>query len=134
MYQDELARSGETLFKIRGNYLIALVLGSAAIAWLSRDLGPFDSSSADVAWFWLSLAVATAGALVRIVTSGYAAPGTSGVTKDAPVAAELHTTGPYSLVRNQLYLGRILHFTRIAMLSGRWEFGARIVRAAWGEK
>src|SRR3546814_11719599 len=95
MYQDELARSCETLFKIRGNYLIALVLGSAAIAWLSRDLGPFDSSSADVAWFWLSLAVATAGALVRYVTSGYAALGTSGVTQEDPVAAELNTTGPY---------------------------------------
>lgn len=124
MYQDELARSGEALFKIRGNYLIALVLGSAAIAWMSRDLGPFDSPSADIAWFWVSLAVATAGALVRIVTSGYAAPGTSGVTKDAPVAAELNTTGPYSLVRNPLYLGRILNFTGIAMLSGSWEFGA----------
>src|SRR3546814_14563294 len=94
MYQDELARSGETLFKIRGNYLIALVLGSAAIAWLSRDLGPFDSSSADVAWFWLSLAVAPAGAMVRIVPSGYAALGTSGVTQDALVAAGLNPHGP----------------------------------------
>lgn len=46
------------------------------------------------------------------------------MTKEAPVAAELNTTGPYSLVRNPLYLGRILHFTGVAMLSGSWLYGA----------
>lgn len=126
MYQHELARSGEALFKIRGQYLLAVVLGGAAIAYTQRDLGPFASANADVVWFWLSLAVACAGALIRIVTSGFAALGTSGARKDAPVAAELNTTGPYSLVRNPLYVGRILNFTGIAMLSGSWVYGALV--------
>lgn len=124
MYQQELARSGKALFKIRGNYLIAVVVISAVIAYLSGSRGPFAADAANQAWFWLSLGVAAAGALIRVITSGYAAPGTSGVTKDAAVAAELNTTGPYSLVRNPLYVGRILNFTGIAMLSGSWVFGA----------
>jgi hypothetical protein len=42
----------------------------------------------------------------------------------AAEASELNTTGPYSLVRNPLYVGRILNFTGLAMLSGSWVFGA----------
>lgn len=124
MYQQELARSGKALFKVRGNYLFAVIILSAAIAYLSHAAGPFAADAANRAWFWVSLAVASAGALIRVITSGYAAPGTSGVAKDAAVAAELNTTGPYSLVRNPLYVGRILNFTGIAMLSGSWVFGA----------
>lgn len=124
MYQQELARSGEALFKVRGNYLISVIVIGAVIAYFSGVSGPFDSTAANQLWFWLSLGVGSAGALIRIVTSGYAALGTSGVAKDAAIAAELNTTGPYSLVRNPLYLGRILNFTGIAMLSGSWVYGA----------
>ena len=53
-----------------------------------------------MAWFILALGIAVAGACVRLVTSGYAALGTSGSNKIAAVAPELNTTGPYSLVRN----------------------------------
>ncbi len=124
MYQHEMAASGRALFKIRGNYLISVIVIGALIAYCTRSLGPFADAGANLAWFWLSFGVAAAGALVRIVTSGYAAPGTSGVAKAAAVAAELNTTGPYSLVRNPLYLGRILNFTGLAMLSGSWVYGA----------
>lgn len=124
MYQHELARSGKALFKVRGNYLLAVVVISAVLAYHYRMLGPFASEAANQAWFWVSFAVAAGGALVRIITSGHAALGTSGVAKDAAIAAELNTTGPYSLVRNPLYVGRILNFTGIAMLSGSWVFGA----------
>jgi protein-S-isoprenylcysteine O-methyltransferase Ste14 len=126
MYQHELARSGEALFKVRGHYLTGLVVIGAVIAYVSGATGPFSSPAANQCWFWASLAVASAGALIRIVTSGYAAPGTSGNSKDVPAAAELNTTGPYSLVRNPLYVGRILNFTGIAMLSGSWVFGALV--------
>jgi len=127
MYQHELARSGEALFKIRGHYLTAVVIGGAIIAYHSRTIGPFATESANQAWFWSSLAIAVAGALIRIITSGFAALGTSGNSKDAPVAAELNTTGPYSLVRNPLYVGRIINFTGIAMLSGSWVYGALVL-------
>ena len=99
---------------------------SALIAFLTRDIGPFADAGADCAWFWVSLGVASAGAIVRVFTSGWAAFGTSGRAKVAAEASELNTTGPYSLVRNPLYVGRILNFTGLAMLSGSWVFGALV--------
>jgi protein-S-isoprenylcysteine O-methyltransferase Ste14 len=124
MYQTELARSGKKLFFIRGTYIYVIIAISALIAFTTRDLGPFASAAADSIWFWVSLGVASAGALVRVITSGFAALGTSGRAKVAAEASELNTTGPYSLVRNPLYVGRILNFTGLAMLSGSWVFGA----------
>lgn len=127
MYQKELARFGKKLFVIRGVYIYATIVIGAAIAWANKDLGPFADADADRAWFWISLAVASLGALIRIKTSGHAALGTSGRVKAAAEAAELNTTGPYSLVRNPLYVGRIINYTGIAMLSGSWVFGAIVL-------
>ena len=123
MYQLELAKSGKRLFQIRGNYLITVIIIGAVIANCSNKIGPFNSVMANQSWFWLSLGIASLGAIIRIITSGYAALGTSGNIKDQAIAKELNTTGPYSLVRNPLYVGRILNFTGIAMLSGSWVFG-----------
>ncbi len=124
MYQQEMARSGQRLFFIRGTYIYTIIAISTLIAWCSRDVGPFSAAIADCAWFWVSLGVASAGALIRIITSGFAALGTSGRVKAKAEAAELNTTGPYSLVRNPLYVGRIVNYTGMAMLSGSWVFGA----------
>ena len=126
MYQQEMARSGQRLFFIRGTYIYTIIAISTLIAWCSRDVGPFSTALADCLWFWVSLGVASAGALVRVITSGFAALGTSGRAKVAAEASELNTTGPYSLVRNPLYVGRILNFTGLAMLSGSWVFGALV--------
>ncbi len=126
MYQHELARSGKKLFFVRGLYIYTIIAIGTLIAWRSGYEGPFDSEASNRGWFWLSLAVAASGALVRIITSGFAALGTSGRAKVAAEALELNTTGPYSLVRNPLYVGRILNFTGLAMLSGSWVFGALV--------
>jgi protein-S-isoprenylcysteine O-methyltransferase Ste14 len=122
MYQHELARSGKTLFVIRGVYIYAVIALAIAIMWVGRDLGPFASQEADRVWYACGIAVATLGAVIRIFTSGWAALGTSGRVKAAAEAAELNTTGPYSLVRNPLYVGRIVNYTGMAMLSGSWAF------------
>jgi protein-S-isoprenylcysteine O-methyltransferase Ste14 len=123
-HQLELARSGEALFKVRGKFLKYVGILSIAVAYFHGASGPFISASANTAWFLAAFGVAAGGALFRIVTSGHAALGTSGSNKVGAVAAQLNTTGPYSLVRNPLYLGRILNFTGIAMLSGSWVCGA----------
>lgn len=123
MYQHELARSGKKLFFVRGTYIYIIIAISTLIALTTRDIGPFADTALDCFWFWLSLGVASAGAIVRVITSGFAALGTSGRAKVAAEASELNTTGPYSLVRNPLYVGRILNFTGLAMLSGSWVFG-----------
>ena len=126
MYQQEMARSGKALFFIRGTYIYTIIAISTLIAYCTRDIGPFATAQGDCFWFWLSFGVASAGAIVRIFTSGWAALGTSGRAKVAAEASELNTTGPYSLVRNPLYVGRILNFTGLAMLSGSWVFGALV--------
>jgi protein-S-isoprenylcysteine O-methyltransferase Ste14 len=127
MYQHELARSGKGLFVIRGAYIYATILGAIAIMWVNRDFGPFETDHADRMWFAAGFAVATLGAAIRIFTSGWAALGTSGRVKAAAEAAELNTTGPYSLVRNPLYVGRIVNYTGMAMLSGSWAFAAIVL-------
>ncbi len=124
MYQHELAASGKKLFFVRGLYIYTIIAIATLIAWCTRAQGPFDATSANCGWFWFAFAVAAIGAVIRVITSGYAALGTSGRAKKAAEAAELNTTGSYSLVRNPLYVGRILNFTGIAMLSGSWVFGA----------
>ena len=126
MYQHELARTGKSLFIIRGTYIYVVIAIGALVAYLSSAKGPFASDTANCAWFWVSLGIASAGALWRIIVNGYAALGTSGNQKRGAVAAELNTTGPYSVVRNPLYVGRIVNFTGIAMLTGSWVYGALI--------
>lgn len=123
-HQLELARSGKALFKVRGKFLKYVGILSVVIAYFHGASGPFASDGANLAWFWAAFIVATGGAVLRIITSGYAAKGTSGSNKFGAIATQLNTTGPYSLVRNPLYLGRILNFTGIAMLSGSWVYGA----------
>lgn len=117
MYQHELARSGKHLFFVRGLYIYTIIAIGTLIAWRS---GVVPGNG----YFWAAFAVAAAGAIVRVITSGFAALGTSGRAKVAAEAAELNTTGPYSLVRNPLYVGRILNFTGLALLSGSWVYGA----------
>ncbi|MDG2004450.1 MAG: isoprenylcysteine carboxylmethyltransferase family protein [Novosphingobium sp.] len=126
MYHQEMARSGHALFTIRGlNIAVVIVIG-AVIAWCSGVSGPFGEAVADCWWQVVSLGVALVGALWRVIVSGFAALGTSGNAKKGAVAAELNTTGPYSVVRNPLYVGRIVNFTGIAMLSGSWVYGALV--------
>jgi len=124
MYQDELGRSGKTLFTIRGTYMYILIGVGALIVWATGVKGPFETDAANCMWFYASLGVALFGAILRIITNGYAALGTSGNAKKEAEATELNTTGPYSLVRNPLYVGRITNFTGIAMLTGSWVYGA----------
>ena len=126
MYQQELARSGKKLFFVRGLYIYTIIAIGTFLVWKTGIEGPFADPWCNQLWFWVSLGVASAGALVRVVTSGFAALGTSGRAKVAAEAMELNTTGPYSLVRNPLYVGRILNFTGIAMLTGSWVFGVLI--------
>jgi protein-S-isoprenylcysteine O-methyltransferase Ste14 len=126
MYQAEMARSGRRLFFVRGLYIYTVIAVGALIVWTTGVSGPFAQAHLNWAWFWVSLGVAATGALVRVITSGFAALGTSGRAKVAAEAAELNTTGPYSLVRNPLYVGRILNFTGLAMLTGSWIYGALV--------
>ena len=126
MFQDELAQSGKKLFVIRGHFIRAIILIGIYVAYQGGALGPFATEAANMAWFWAGFALAVAGAVFRMYVNGYAANGTSSRVKVAAEAAELNTTGAYSLVRNPLYVGRILNFTGLAMLTGSALYGVVI--------
>jgi protein-S-isoprenylcysteine O-methyltransferase Ste14 len=126
MSRNDADRLGYYLFYFRGLYIYLTIAVATAIAFITRDPGPFADAAADRAWIGAAIGVAAAGALIRIITSGFAALGTSGRVKSAPEAAELNTTGPYSLVRNPLYVGRIVNYTGLAMLSGNWLFSIAV--------
>ena len=118
MYSKELARSGHALFIIRGAYIYIVIGIGVLIAWCSGRLGPFATAEANCAWFWVSFAVATGAAILRIIVGGYAALGTSGNAKKAAEASELNTTGPYSLVRNPLYVFTIIGVAGVGAQTG----------------
>ncbi|MGQ0561736.1 MAG: methyltransferase, partial [Gemmatimonadota bacterium] len=57
------------------------------------------------------------GVLIRSLTVGYAALGTSGRVTCKQEAAELNTTGLYSIVRHPLYLGNYLMWLSATLLT-----------------
>ncbi|MGH2611389.1 MAG: methyltransferase family protein, partial [Tepidiformaceae bacterium] len=60
------------------------------------------------------------GLAVRVVTVGFAPPGTSGRNRHDQVAASLNTTGTYALVRHPLYLGNYLMWVGVAAFPRAW--------------
>ncbi len=84
MYLKELARSGEALFRVRGNYLISMIIVGAMIAFFSGATASFASTAASKAWYRVSPGVASDKTMIRIVTSGYDALNTSGLAETSP--------------------------------------------------
>lgn len=70
MSQQQLARSGQALFKVRGKYLISLITIGAAIAWFQGSPVPFASVIANLARCSAWLGIALVGALASITPDG----------------------------------------------------------------
>ena len=94
MFQDEMARTGKRLFFVRGLYIYTIIAIGTVIVWHGDDYGPFDDAGANRLWFWIALGIAMLGATIRVVTSGFAALGTSGRAKVAAEASELTPPAP----------------------------------------
>ena len=115
---EEFEATGHWLFRWR-SYLplgaVAFVLGGVA------DFNyPRGSHSLDELWEVLCLMVSFSGLAVRVLTIGYAAPGTSGRNTSRQVAADLNTTGMYSVMRNPLYLGNFLMVLGVMLFLRVW--------------
>lgn len=63
------------------------------------------------------LAVSLSGFAVRVYTVGHTPGGTSGRNTKLQVADTINTTGIYSVVRHPLYLGNVLMYFGIALLT-----------------
>ncbi|HVH12341.1 MAG TPA: isoprenylcysteine carboxylmethyltransferase family protein, partial [Longimicrobium sp.] len=108
----EDTRWGNWLFRHRSYLPVLLLPALAATLALPTQGGPAKSESL---WQVICLSVSLLGFALRAWTVGTAPAGTSGRNTSRQVASRLNTDGPYSMVRNPLYLGNALMWLGLVM-------------------
>lgn len=121
-------REGDWLFRHRSYVPVALLplvaVGVAASAHpvpLARERH----------WELLCLLVSFLGLAVRAWTVGTAPAGTSGRNQGRQVADQLNTTGPYSMVRNPLYVGNALMWAGVVLYARTPWLALAVAVAFW---
>jgi protein-S-isoprenylcysteine O-methyltransferase Ste14 len=127
--REEFASNGAWLFRHRS------YLPLVALAVLLTQLPSFSylgySHGTHLAWTALCLGVGLLGLILRIHVGGHAPPGTSGRGTRAPTAAQLSTTGFYSVVRHPLYLANLVMWMGIVLFVHSWWLIALVGLASW---
>ena len=106
---------GRVLFHIRSWSPVPVVL--AVLALLALAPGPAASPSMELALLGLGLLACVVGQALRAWVLGLVQAGTSG-QNDYLEAVALNTAGPYSHVRNPLYVGNFLICLGLALAAG----------------
>jgi protein-S-isoprenylcysteine O-methyltransferase Ste14 len=114
-YIDEMKTQGNRLFRWR-SFLPVIIMALFFPIGLRNSTYLMGSPLIDEIWEFCCFAIALLGLGIRIYTVGYVADGTSGRTTSKPKAAELNTTGIYSIVRHPLYLGNCIVWAGIALI------------------
>ena len=111
-------RTGDFLFRRRSYLPLALLpLIVVAVTWFQH---PMRTRLGDLLWEIVCVLVALSGLAIRVVTVGFAAPGTSGRNTREQKARSLNTTGAYSLVRHPLYLANGVIALGLALFPHTW--------------
>jgi len=135
--REEMESQGQWLFRWRSYLpfvLLSLVVAGfveLAVSGHSHLESKGYSYDLEVAFELSCLTVSLIGLAIRIMTAGYAAPGTSGRNTRKQRADSLNTTGMYSLTRNPLYLGNFLNGLGFSLFCGVWWVSALYVTAFW---
>lgn len=106
MLVQELTATGRWLFRWRSYLPILMIPLLATGLFVFRY--PDGLHSLDLEWEGLCLCISLLGVLVRVLTVGFVAHGSSGRGTKTMGAEILNTTGLYSVVRHPLYLGNFL--------------------------
>lgn len=110
--QESLRRSGDWLFRRRS--YVPVVIFPAVIVTVAAQAHPVPLEHERL-WEAVCFLVSILGMAVRAWTIGTAPAHTSGRNQGRQIAAQLNTTGPYSLVRNPLYVGNALMWAGVVM-------------------
>jgi protein-S-isoprenylcysteine O-methyltransferase Ste14 len=123
---DHFGHAGDALFRLR-SYLPLLLLPAFILSVRAgAGAGRGWVIASQVAGFVVSLT----GFAVRVFTIGSAPPGTSGRGTRDPYAAQLNTSGAYSVVRHPLYLGNTLVAFGLALFTATWFLPTIVVLAS----
>lgn len=110
--RESLRRSGDWLFRRRSYVPVVLFPVVAATVAAQAHRVPLERERL---WEAACFLVSVLGVAVRAWTIGTAPAHTSGRNQGRQIAAQLNTTGPYSLVRNPLYVGNALMWAGVVM-------------------
>lgn len=127
--REEFESNGTWLFRWR-SFLPLALLGVFLLALRSYHY-PGHSGRLHHIWEGVCLLVGIFGLCIRAYTAGHAPRGTSGRNTRRQIADALNTTGPYSLVRNPLYLGNFFMGLGPALFPGMWWLTLIYVLVFW---
>jgi protein-S-isoprenylcysteine O-methyltransferase Ste14 len=116
--REDFQSQGSWLFRWR-SYLPVVLVTLIALAFTRLDW-PWHSYRIHEIVEFVSLGISFLGLLIRVATAGYAPARTSGRNTRQQIAADLNTTGMYSMVRHPLYLGNYLIGLGIALVLFVW--------------
>ena len=121
MFTEELENAGHKLFRYR-SYVFFVLIPLAAAALYSRESYLGNSQRYELIFEICCFIVSLSGLLVRMLSIGYAKPGTSGRNTTEQIADNLNTSGMYSICRHPLYLGNFLMAVGLFMFTGSYWF------------
>jgi len=123
---EHFGRAGDAFFRLRSYLPLLLAPAFVLSVRAGAEAGQGWRVSTEAAGFLISLA----GFGIRVFTIGSAPAGTSGRGTRDPYAAQLNTSGAYSVVRHPLYLGNTLVAFGLALFTTTWFLPAIVVLAS----
>lgn len=122
-------KSGNFLFKYRGQIPVILIVVSIPVIWFTNYRG-FSNLFQDIMSI-LAIVFSILGFFIRSYAIATTPKGTSGRNRDEQVAETLNKTGIYSIVRHPLYLGNYFMWIGIVMFTFNLYFVVIVSLAFW---
>ncbi|MDP4665387.1 MAG: isoprenylcysteine carboxylmethyltransferase family protein [Flavobacteriaceae bacterium] len=129
MLQYSLEKTGNKLFKYRGQIPVVLFILAIPFIWTTSYI---DMSDATIGSLTIaSIIVSLIGFYIRFFAIATTPRGTSGRNTSKQVAESLNTKGIYSIVRHPLYLGNYFIWLGIVVFTFSWSFMLIFSLAYW---
>lgn len=116
--QEEFELQGKFLFRYRGILPIAILI-PGLLAYIGHVINMLNSGNSEIDRFYhyFCLFVSLVGLGIRVYTVGYTPDNSSGRNTKEQIAETLNSTGIYSIVRHPLYVGNLIMWLGLALLT-----------------